>query len=49
MALWFNPENPEAPVNPALERDLPEAPLAKPVLTPPTEAKDKPASGTTKP
>jgi rod shape-determining protein MreC len=49
MALWFNPENPEAPVNPALERDLPEAPLAKPVLTPPTAATDKPASGTAKP
>lgn len=49
MALWFNPENPEAPVNPALARDLPEAPLAKPVLTPPTAAADKPATGTPKP
>jgi len=41
MALWFNPENPEAPVNPALARDLPEAPLARPVLVPPAPAAGK--------
>jgi hypothetical protein len=35
MALWFDSESPMAPVNPALLRDLPEAPLASPVLTPP--------------
>ena len=28
MALWFNPANPAAHVNPALERDLPEDTLA---------------------
>jgi len=44
MALWFNPENPESPVNPALVRDLPEAPLAKPVLAPPASAAAKPAA-----
>jgi rod shape-determining protein MreC len=43
MALWFNLESPESPVNPALVRDLPEAPLARPVLTPPTTATEKPA------
>ncbi|HMA10641.1 MAG TPA: rod shape-determining protein MreC, partial [Steroidobacteraceae bacterium] len=45
MALWFNPENPESPVNPALARDLPEAPLASPVLAPPSPAAErKPAA-----
>lgn len=38
MALWFNPANPGAPVDLALARDLPEAPLAKPVLVPPKPA-----------
>jgi len=42
MALWFNPENPEAPVNPALARDLPEASLAQPVLVPPTTGTEQP-------
>jgi len=42
MALWFDPESPMAPVNPALVRDLPEAPLASPVLTPPSPTADKP-------
>ncbi len=36
MALWFNPESPMAPVDSALVRDLPEAPLARPVLEPPS-------------
>jgi rod shape-determining protein MreC len=44
MALWFNPENPEAPVNPALVRDLPEPTLASPVLAPPQPAATKPAA-----
>lgn len=44
MALWFNPESPMAPVDPALVRGLPEAPLASPVLAPPTPAADKPES-----
>ena len=35
IALWFNPEHPAAPVDPSLARDLPEAPLAQPVLKPP--------------
>ncbi|HYP80805.1 MAG TPA: hypothetical protein VEQ17_10980, partial [Steroidobacteraceae bacterium] len=35
IALWFDPDHPAAPVNPALARDLPEAPLAQPVLRPP--------------
>lgn len=49
MALWFNPENPESPVNRALERDLPEAPLARPVLVPPEPAAEKkPAAPATK-
>jgi rod shape-determining protein MreC len=39
MALWFNPQSPNAPVDPALTRDLPEASLANPVLTPPAAAK----------
>jgi rod shape-determining protein MreC len=36
MALWFNPESPMAPVDSALVRELPEAPLARPVLEPPS-------------
>jgi len=36
IALWFDPDHPAAPVNPALARDLPEAPLAQPVLKPPS-------------
>ena len=44
MALWFNPESPMAPVDSALVRDLPEAPLARPVLAPPS-----PATKATKP
>ena len=36
MALWFNPDSPMAPVDSALVRDLPEAPLARPVLEPPS-------------
>ncbi|MBK9251602.1 MAG: rod shape-determining protein MreC [Proteobacteria bacterium] len=44
MALWFNPESPMAPVDSALVRELPEAPLARPVLEPPS-----PATKVTKP
>jgi rod shape-determining protein MreC len=46
MALWFNPEHPAAPVNPALLKDLPEAPTGKPLLVPPDTAK---AAAPTKP
>jgi rod shape-determining protein MreC len=49
MALWFNPENPEAPVNPALATDLPEAPLAKPVLVPPAPEAQKTEKNDTAP
>jgi rod shape-determining protein MreC len=35
IALWFDPDHPAAPVNPSLIHDLPEAPLAQPVLRPP--------------
>lgn len=44
MALWFDPQSPEAPVSPALTSELPEAPLASPVLTPPAPASDKKAA-----
>jgi rod shape-determining protein MreC len=43
MALWFDPDHPAAPVNPALTRDLPDAPLAQPVLKPPGGAAPAPA------
>jgi rod shape-determining protein MreC len=39
MALWFNPAHPAAPVNPALEKDLPDAPTGQPLLTPPGASK----------
>lgn len=39
LALWFNPANPSAPVNPALIQSLPEAPLGQPVTAPPAAAK----------
>jgi rod shape-determining protein MreC len=39
MALWFNPAHPAAPVNPALQKDLPEAPTGKPMLAPPDTSK----------
>ena len=45
MALWFNAAHPAAPVNPALDKDLPDAPTGKPVLTPPDASK----TATTKP
>jgi rod shape-determining protein MreC len=44
IALWFNPDNPESPVKPEMVRDLPEAPLASPVLEPPAPAAAKPAA-----
>lgn len=43
IALWFDPDHPAAPVNPALMRDLPEAPLAQPVLKPPSGTAPAPA------
>ncbi len=49
MALWFDPQHPHAPVNPALAQNLPEAPLAKPMLAPPPKpapAKPAPAKPT---
>jgi rod shape-determining protein MreC len=36
MALWFNPENPESPIDSTLISELPAASLAQPVLAPPT-------------
>jgi rod shape-determining protein MreC len=48
MALWFNPAHPAAPVNPALEKDLPEAPTGKPLLSPPDGSKPAAKSDTTK-
>lgn len=44
VALWFDAAHPAAPVNPALSRDLPEAPLAQPVLKPPPPAPAAPAN-----
>jgi rod shape-determining protein MreC len=44
LALWFNPDHPAAPVDPRLTRDLPEAPIAKPVLAAPAAAAPKATS-----
>lgn len=49
IALWFDPDHPAAPVNPALLRELPEAPLAQPVLKPPADAPAPARSSAAKP